>query len=340
VRQPIVIGADGGNSKTDLWIMSADGTLVGTAIGGTASHQQIGLERGIAMLERLAIQAARSGADPTLVDRRPLAEVGVFCLAGADFPSDVRALQTALGALGLTGSTTVLNDAFAGLRAGARRPWGVGLVCGEGVNGAAIGPDGRRARFDGVGDISGDWGGGPSVGEAALAAAVRGRDGRGPRTALERLVPRHFGVARPGVLVRMLYEDRRSRRRLRELSPLTFEVAEAGDAVARGIVDRLADELATMGGALIRRLRMTRLDVEVVLTGGVFRATDPAFYARLEQGIRRVAPDARIVRLSVPPVVGAVLLGLDQLELPKERAAKAEARVRQQAAAQAVDAGL
>ena len=92
-----------------------------------------------------------------------------------------------------------------------------------------------------------------------------------------------------------------------------FEAAVAGDAVARGIVDRLADELVAMATALIRRLRLTQLDPDVVLAGSVFRAEDLAFHSRLRDGVLAVAPAARIVRLEAPPVLGSALLGLEQL---------------------------
>ena len=148
---------------------------------------------------------------------------------------------------------------------------------------------------------------------AAQAASVRARDGRGPRTSLERLVPAHFGLATPGAVVRALYDGRIEHERLGELSPVVFEAAVDGDAVAREIVDRLADELGVMAAALIRRLRLGRLDPDVVLAGGVFRAEDSAFHARLAARVRAASPAARIVRLEAPPVLGSALLGLERL---------------------------
>ena len=304
-RGRLVLAVDGGNSKTDVALVAEDGRLLGAIRGPTTSHQAVGLDEGMARLERLAGQVGVSPEAP--------ADVGVLALAGADYPSDVRLLHRAIARLGLARDVTVVNDTIGALRAGSRRPWGVALICGQGVNGAAIAPDGRTFRFDGVGDISGDWGGGTSVGQAGHAAAVRARDGRGPRTTLEWLVPRHFGYASPGALVRALYTGRVAEERLGELSPVVFEAAVAGDEVARGIVDRLADELVAMATALIRRLRLTRLDPDVVLAGSVFRAEDPAFHSRVRDGVLAVAPAARIVRLEAPPVLGSALLGLEQL---------------------------
>ena len=205
------------------------------------------------------------------------ADVGVYCLAGADTPSDVRELTGRLAAGGFARNDLLRNDTFAALRAGTDRGWGVVVICGQGVNAAGVAPDGRTARLDALGAISGDWGGATGVGWEGLAAAVRARDGRGPRTVLERTVPGHFGLATPRALTMAMYHGRVSERRIGELSPVVFAAAMDGDEAARAIVDRLADELVAMAGAMIRRLRLTRSDPEVVLGGGVFRTPDEAF---------------------------------------------------------------
>lgn len=306
-----VLAVDGGNSKTDVALVAADGRVLGSARGPTSSHQQVGIEAGMAQMAGIVDRAAAEAGGAAA--GRPVADLAVYGLAGADFPSDVRLLSNGIARQAFAPTDVVLNDTFIALRAGTRRPWGVALICGQGVNGCGVAPDGRSARFDGVGDPSGDWGGGGGLGQAAVAAAVRGRDGRGERTSLERLVPAFFGLRSPGALTRALYFERISERRLSELAPLVFDAAAAGDVVARSIVDRLADELVGMARALIRRLRLSRLDPEVVLAGGVFRTDEPGFYSRLEAGIRAAAPRARPVRLSAPPVLGAALIGLDRL---------------------------
>jgi N-acetylglucosamine kinase-like BadF-type ATPase len=239
--------------------------------------------------------------------------VGSYCVAGADFPSDVRTLERAIGALGLADRSVVRNDAFAALRAGTDSGWGVVVVCGAGVNAVGRGPSGATARLAGIGDLSGDWGGGYGLGVAALGAAVRARDGRGPRTILADRVPRHFGLTRPADVARRLYEARVDARRLEDVAPIVFGAAGDGDAVARQIVDRLADELAVMAIAIARRLHVTRRDVEIVLTGGVFNAEDPEFYGRLTDRVAAALPRARLRRLTAPPVFGSALLGLDML---------------------------
>jgi N-acetylglucosamine kinase-like BadF-type ATPase len=301
----LVLGIDGGNAKVDLALADGRGRLLGAIRGPTVSHQAIGLDAGMARLAELASRLVQQ------VGRAAPADIVVGTLAGADYPEDVRMLERAISRLDLGRDVVVLNDTYGALRAGSEAGWGIGLVCGQGINAAAVAPDGRRARFAGVGDISGDWGGGGGISMAALQAAVRGRDGRGPRTSLERAVPAFFGVRTPDALTRALYFERIPLARINSLAPIVFAEAAAGDSVARGIIDRLADELAGMATALIRRLRMTRLDVEVVLAGGVFRTRHADFYARLASGILAAAPRARMVNLDAPPVAGAVILGLE-----------------------------
>jgi N-acetylglucosamine kinase-like BadF-type ATPase len=321
-----ILAVDGGNSKTDLALLAEDGRLLAAVRGPTTSHQAVGLEAGMARLVALVREArARAG----LADERP-ADVGAYTLAGADTPADVRLLTRALAATGVAWDTLVVNDAFAPVRAGSERGWGVGVICGAGVNAAGMAADGRTARLAALGDISGDWGGGGDLGMAALGAAVRARDGRGPRTVLETLVPAHFGLARPIDVTMAIEHERIPATRLRGLSPVVFEAAVGGDAVARSILDRLADEIATMAIAIIRRLHLTRRDVDVVLAGGVFRARDPEFEARIVSGIHAQVPLARPHRLDAPPVLGAALMGLDRLGGPsaesrREAAARARA---------------
>ena len=320
-----VLAVDVGNRKTDCALVAADGALIGAVRGPSASHQAVGLERGLDRLVELAGRVAAGagtrfetqppGARPGY-PVAPIARVGAFCLAGADTPRDVRRLEHAVRRRGLVGEVLIRNDTEAALRAGAPDGWGVVLVCGEGFNCLGVRPDGGRVRFSALGTISGDWGGGHGLGEAALAAALRGRDGRGPRTALESAVPAHFGLRRPLDVTYALYRGRIAERRLGELSPVLFAVAGTGDPEARAIVDRLADELAGAAVATIRRLRLVHAAVPVILSGGVFRTDDAPFHARLRERVRAGAARAHLACLDVPPVAGAALLGLDRLTAP------------------------
>jgi N-acetylglucosamine kinase-like BadF-type ATPase len=306
-----VLAVDAGGSKIDAALLRRDGSVLGASRRRGLDHDGTGTE---AFLERIAdaVVAAchDAGVEP---DHQPVAELGMYCVAGADLPADDRRIARWFRSRGLTESDIVRNDTFAVLRAGTDRTWGVAVVCGYGTNCSAVAPNGRTFRFPAFGELSGDWGGGHDIGNAALWHSVRAEDGRGEATVLRTLVPRHFGFARVKQLSEAMYFERIAERRVVELTPIVFRAAASGDAVSRAIVDRQADEIVRMTGVAVRRLRMTKLDVDVVLGGGVFSSRDEDFLGRIGKGLDAVARRAQVRVLDEPPVVGAALLGLDAI---------------------------
>jgi N-acetylglucosamine kinase-like BadF-type ATPase len=317
-----VLAVDGGNSKTDLALLREDGEVLALVRGGNSSPHHLGLEGCVALLGRLYEDAlARAG----LADGDgPAADVGHLLLAGLDLPVEEEQLRDAVDGRWAQ-RLSVGNDTFAVLRAGTERGWGVAVVCGAGINCVGVGPDGHHVRFPALGAISGDWGGGYDVGLAALSAAVRGEDGRGPRTTLERLVPGHFGLATPGELVEAIHLGRVPQRRIVELPPAVFEAAASDDAAA-AIVDRLAGEILALVRASIRRLGLDGMAVEVLLGGGLIRAADERLLGAIEAGLG----DAAALRIAdSEPIVGAALLGLDELGAGPEAQARARDELRE-----------
>lgn len=56
-----VLAVDGGNSKTDLALVAADGSLVAAVRGPGSSHQRLGLDGAVAAL-REGVAALRAAA--------------------------------------------------------------------------------------------------------------------------------------------------------------------------------------------------------------------------------------------------------------------------------------
>jgi N-acetylglucosamine kinase-like BadF-type ATPase len=313
VRRPDLLAVDGGGSKVDAALVSATGEISGAArvrnnVVLVDGNQGSAYLDGVA----LAVDAVCKDAGLDHADR-PIAALGVYCLAGADLPADDRRMKRWLSARGWTSDDVLRNDTFAVLRAGTERTWGVAVVCGYGTNCVGVSPDGSTFRFPAVGGISGDWGGGMDIGQMALWYAIRAQDGRGEATSLAELVPAHFGLARPRQVTEAMHFGKIDRDRLVELPPIVFGAAAGSDPVARSILVRQADEVVAMAGTAIRKLGMTGLDVHVVLGGGIFHNDFPPFFDRIEKGLRRGAPNVRLMVLRLPPVVGAALLGLDQM---------------------------
>jgi N-acetylglucosamine kinase-like BadF-type ATPase len=106
---------------------------------------------------------------------------------------------------------------------------------------------------------------------------------------------------------RLAYDD------LLTVVPVLFTVAAAGDAVARGLVARQAEEVATMAVTAMRRLDLPSRGTTVVLGGGLLQVRDPLLASAMDSEFGTRAPGSILRVAEVPPVAGAALLGLDHL---------------------------
>ncbi|MEP7202216.1 MAG: BadF/BadG/BcrA/BcrD ATPase family protein [Ilumatobacteraceae bacterium] len=318
----IVLAVDGGNSKTDVVLVDVRGSVLAAIRGPGSSPHMLGLDGSMLVVDGLIDRACAEAR--VAMTGGPIATFGAWFMAGADLPAEERALKRAVDRLDRASHNTVANDTFAILRAGADEGWGVAVVVGAGVNCVARHPGGRQARFPSLGEITGDWGGGNDLGMAALGAAVRSEDGRGESTTLRHSVARHFGHRRAIDVAVAFHQERYEFNRLRELAPVVVAAAIAGDEAAIAILDRQVDEVVSLSVAAIRRLRMTRLEVPVVLGGSVLAAIPTQFIRRIEAGVQGAAPLATCRVCRDRPVLGAALSALDLAG--SDSAAKARVR--------------
>jgi N-acetylglucosamine kinase-like BadF-type ATPase len=295
----VVLGVDGGGSKTHLAICDQTGAVLGAATSGPSNWETVGL-RGAADTIGDAIEKALAMSGL----RRGQIEAAVFGLAGVDWPSDVNRLESALAPLRLECPTTIMNDSFIALRAGARAPWGVVVIAGTGTVVAGRSRQGETFRTLGLGRLLGDEGSASDVAEQVIRAVARAYIGRGPATSLSEGLRKLTGA---DTVVQMLEEYSRGGEGELNAAPLALEHAAHGDAVAIGIIEWAASELGGGAATVAGRLQLDGAPYELVLSGGLFRGGDEL----LETLISRAVPTALLTRLEAPPVTGAVLMALE-----------------------------
>jgi N-acetylglucosamine kinase-like BadF-type ATPase len=310
MNRAAVLAVDGGNSKTDLALVGADGSLLALVRGPLSSPQHLGVDGCLDVLNSLLTEATGG-------HEGKVADVATLLLAGVDFPAEEVAVREAVEVRGWARRVHVDNDTFAVLRAGTERGWGVAITCGAGINCVGVSPDGRHARFPALGEITGDWGGGYDLGLAAAFAAARSEDGRGPRTSLEHAVPTHFGLEAPSELAAAIHFGQIAQRRVIELAPVVLAEA-ADDAVAAEIVLRLAAEVVALARVALKRLGLINEPAEVLLGGGVLQDADGDLLAAIDRGLREYAPNVTVRPTASAAIVGAALLGLDELDAGPE----------------------
>ncbi|MEO8262471.1 MAG: BadF/BadG/BcrA/BcrD ATPase family protein [Pseudolysinimonas sp.] len=310
----LIVGVDGGGSKTHAVALTLDGELVGRGAGPGSSPHLVGVDGSLEIVDAAVRQAVGSAT---------AIQANVY-LSGLDLESEVSAYANAVAALAWASATTVVeNDLWALLRAGTESPDAVAVVCGTGINAVGVRADGATARFAALGPISGDWGGGSGLGEEALWHAARAEDGRGPATLLRAAVLDVMAVGTVRELTEQLHSGERTLPELAVLAPAVFEAARAGDEVAGRVVDRQASEVVAFARASLTRLDLLERDVPVVLGGGVIRARDERLLEGISAGLLADAPRAHVVIVDAPPIVGAALLALESAGATREALARA-----------------
>jgi N-acetylglucosamine kinase-like BadF-type ATPase len=305
-----VLAIDGGNSKTDVCLMSAEGRLLGYVRGPGSNHQNIGIDAAFDVLSRLVVEAA----DEAKINMgSTLAQYAAVYLAGADFPREIEMLQQRVSAARWATEVSLDNDTFALLRAGTRAANRIAVVCGAGINCVGVSAAGRLIRFPSVGPVSGDWGGGTALGIEALFLAIRAEDGRGQPTALRSAIMEHFGTASVVEVTAALHFGEIPQCRLHELVPVLLHIAASGDEPAAAVVERQAEEVFLLGRAALDRLDLRGQPTDVVLGGGVLASRDPLLMDGISRRFAAHAPEVDLLVIDDPPVVGAALLGLDAL---------------------------
>src|SRR5436190_5268162 len=296
-----VLGIDAGGTKTVCLLADADGTVVSEARGPGANLHASG---------ELAVEKVLHAVMESAIGDRAIVPSGI-CLgiAGVDRQDEARTVGAIMRRIGFKSRVLVVNDALIALVAGARDATGVVVIAGTGSIVYGRNAAGEAARAGGWGHMIGDEGSGYWIGREALAAVMRAGDGRGPATGLSDEVLAHFEIADVSHLPKIVYDHELPRVNVAALGPLVERVAAQGHAVAAGILELAAEELALAARSVATRLEMRGDAFTFHLAGGVFRAVS-WLAADLGRRLVEIAPRCQVQLLDQEPAVGAVWLAL------------------------------
>jgi N-acetylglucosamine kinase-like BadF-type ATPase len=250
-----------------------------------------------------------------------------FGVSGFDWPSDLPGHAESIAALGLGCPFEVVNDAINGLLAGASQGWGVSVTAGSSVNVRGRDQHGREGRIVGNGAYFGEFGGAVEIVMKALQQVNYAWMQRKPPTALTGVLLQAAGAIDEMDLMEGLSNKRYTLPA--SLAIEIFKAANQGDAAAREVITWAGEEMGWLAIAVTRQLELQDAQVEVVLSGKIFEGG--AMIRDALQGIvLQHAPQARLLRLEAPPVVGAVVLGMHCAGLPGFEALGSLSRCAQQ----------
>ncbi len=310
-----LLAFDGGQTSTLCLVADETGTVLGIGRAGPSNHldEPGGEERFQQAVRQSAAQAlAMAGLAPTAV------AVAVLGMTGA------RPRMADLAAPLLPGPALLVESdavtAHAGALLGAP---GVIVIAGTGSIALGIDATGRRATAGGWGYFLGDEGSAYWIGHQALQLACRAADGRDPPTALVQALPHHLGLADLQAVHAAIYAGRLDRPAIAGLAMAVDRAAADGDQTARQLLIAAGRELARAALAVVRQLDLGGGPVAPV--GGVFRAS-ALVRESFVQAVEAAGPGCRVVEPALPPVLGAVILGLRSLGREPDEAILARLR--------------
>ncbi|MDX1523677.1 MAG: BadF/BadG/BcrA/BcrD ATPase family protein [Anaerolineae bacterium] len=298
------LGIDIGGTKSQALIADETGQAVGFGQGGPGNHEDVGYEGLAATLVEITEQALNQAG----ISKDQLAGAG-YGVAGYDWPSQRVPTLAAIETLGLDVPLEMVNDTIIGLVAGASAGWGVGVVAGTRCNAWGWDRQRRVGRMTGGGLRMGEAAGGYELVDKAIEMVARAWTRLGPPTRLTEKFIECVKADNAADLVEGLMLERYQLDA--GAAPLVFETAVQGDFVATQLVLWAGRELGSLANGVIHQLGLESLTFEIVLIGSFYRGS-PLLVEAMRQTIQTVAPGAHLIELTVPPVLGGVLLGLEQ----------------------------
>ena len=298
----LVLGLDGGGTKTECVLMDEAGKVCARARSGPSNPMRVGFDEALEAVSEAALTAMQNA-------KVSVAEVSAICagLAGAAQPESVRKMKNLLADEFPGMAVHVCTDLDLTLEATGSGP-AIVLIAGTGSAAVGRGSDGQIARVGGHGFLLGDEGSAYDIGQRAAIQAMRARD-RGERNAA--LAEKILGELQLSDWPE--FELRVYQQGPDEVFPRIFPVVAAaageGDETARGLLAKAADDLASLVGDLARRLQIKGQKFLLVKSGGmVGRAV---YFDRLmDERLLAAAPHAEFGMLAMGQAEAAAKIAL------------------------------
>lgn len=308
MRRALIVGVDGGGTKTHAVILDMDLNIIGEGLAGPSNPLRVGITNASAAIR----EAIDKACEVAKVRRNDLvaAEIG---LAGARRRELRVRMRETLKGLGI-GDIVVTSDADIALYGATLGAPGVIVIAGTGSICCGINGRGKKECAGGWGPISGDEGGGAWIARRALRAIAHATDGRGPATALTEIACSYFHVSDPNDLSTAIYAPTITNERLAGFGRDVVAAAKAKDRIAREILAEGGRELGFAAAAVIRNLKLEREEFQVAYVGGVFAAAGELVLASLREEVKKAAPNAYLAPPQFPPAEAAARMAHVRLD--------------------------
>jgi len=313
---PLVLGVDGGGTKTLAWVAQVDDQgfahVLGQAFSGSSNQVAVGVEPA---LDNLA-NAIEKACEHANISSNDIA-AGVLAMAGS---GNAEARQTILDFVFQRfqiSKVQVIHDGQAVLKAGTPEGWGIALIAGTGAVAYGKNQQGETVVVGGWGYWFGDEGSAYWLGQAALRAISQAADGRAAPTALSDVVLNRLEIQDPRQILATLSQQGDTRLAIADLAELVCEVAAQKDDVASSILNEATEQWVQHIECLANQLSINE-PLPIALAGGVLCGSKFA-RERLREKLTAREMSPYSVELVHEPVYGCVLMAWHDLKSISER---------------------
>lgn len=301
-KESLLIGIDGGATKTKGLITTAEGNEIATATGGSTNQYNIPLKEVRNNLQSIIenlLRQARSNVDA----------VRGICLglAGVDKPEDAKRIHKLTREILPKADINVVNDSVIALYGGCLKPYGIIVISGTGSIAYGRNRRGEEFRAGGWGHILGDEGSGYAIGLQALRAVCRAADGRARSTLLSELILKALNLKSAVELIDWTKKIGGDKAQISSLSPIVEQAALAGDTTALNILNFEAEELVLAVQAVKRILFKRRETGIEVVVGGSNLCKSELYFNLFKKKAEKKLKEIKVILPRKEPVAGAIL---------------------------------
>lgn len=311
-----LIGVDGGNTKTDYLLFDIDCNMIDGFRKGTCSHESPkinGFDGAYREMNRCITE---------LLTRNHLTIddvcVGIFGLAGVDAPFQQKALADAIAKIGFK-NYRVMNDGFLGLKAAAKNGCGVCSINGTGTVNVGIDENGKWVQVGGIGYVAGDEAGGSFLARQAVRLAFDEAFRFGKPTIVSQAVYQMYGISSKDDLSNAIVGQNIDST---FLIKALFNAANVNDEEAIRVLRQAGESMGRSIAGVINQIDCQE-PIQVIQAGSVWaKATNQEMMNAFKQTVVDLTnKQCEFVLLTLPPVMGAVLWGLEiaNQKLPNEQ---------------------
>ncbi|HLB00628.1 MAG TPA: BadF/BadG/BcrA/BcrD ATPase family protein [Bacteroidota bacterium] len=305
-QKRVVVGVDGGGTRTRALLVSFDGTVLAEAAGGASNVQKKGVDGSADVIFEVIRKCMEKAGSP----HQAIAHV-VIGAAGAGRPSTRSELTAAISSLAQKNKSpfiqvTVETDARIALEAAFPGKPVIVLIAGTGSIALYRADDGQIHRAGGWGNLIGDEGSGYAIARDGCSAVMKEYDGRSEKTLLSAKAREYFDLTDLEDLIQKLYAEKTD---LASFAEKVLEASVERDRTARQILIHNAAELVET----VRILTLAhppKNKLPVCLMGGLLDH-DNDYSKLVREKLSATLPQIIIQKPKFPAAFGAAILGLN-----------------------------